>query len=416
MKYDVVVVGAGPVGSTAARYAAMNGAKVLMIEEHAFIGSPVGCTGLLSTRAVAECELKPSDEFVFNSVRGAFVHAPDGQCLPIDGKQTKAYVVSRKNFDRVLAVMAAEEGVELSLRTRAVGLEKPDAEFEKEGQKNPQIKLRVIRNGKPETICTSVVIGADGVKSRIASYAGLKKPARVLPGIQIEAPYASEDSDFVELFPGSFAPGFFAWTVPVNEKTSRIGLALEPGLACKGGQEDCSPLSYLEKLLRSNPHVKARYSGGMLDFVVGGIPIGPQEKTASDGVLLVGDAAGQTKPTSGGGIYTGAFAAKIAGKVAAQAALEGDTSAERLSEYDQLWRKGLGKELEIGMKIHDYIGKLEDRQFNDLIGSLNTPSILNTITEYGDMDHPSILLRKLMFSGNSLRLMKAFGTFLRTLF
>lgn len=416
MKYDVVVVGAGPVGSTAARYAAMNGAKVLMIEEHAFIGSPVGCTGLLSTRAVAECELKPSDEFVFNSVRGAFVHAPDGQCLPIDGKQTKAYVVSRKNFDRVLAVMAAEEGVELSLRTRAVGLEKPDAEFEKEGQKNPQIKLRVIRNGKPETICTSVVIGADGVKSRIASYAGLKKPARVLPGIQIEAPYASEDSDFVELFPGSFAPGFFAWTVPVNEKVSRIGLALEPGLAFKGGQEGCSPLSYLEKLLSSNPHVKARYSGGMLDFVVGGIPIGPQEKTASDGVLLVGDAAGQAKPTSGGGIYTGAFAAKIAGKVAAQAALEGDTSAERLSEYDQLWRKGLGKELEIGMKIHDYIGKLEDRQFNDLIGSLNTPSILNTITEYGDMDHPSILLRKLMFSGNSLRLMKAFGTFLRTLF
>ncbi|WP_292381078.1 NAD(P)/FAD-dependent oxidoreductase [Methanosarcina sp. UBA289] len=416
MKYDVVVVGAGPVGSTAARYAAMNGAKVLMIEEHAFIGSPVGCTGLLSTRAVAECELKPSDEFVFNSVRGAFVHAPDGQCLPIDGKQTKAYVVSRKNFDRALAVMAAEEGVELSLRTRAVGLEKPDAEFKKEGQKNPQIKLRVIRNGKPETICTSVVIGSDGVKSRIASYAGLKKPARVLPGIQIEAPYASENSDFVELFPGSFAPGFFAWTVPVNEKISRIGLALEPGLAWKDGQEDCSPLSYLEKLLRSNPHLKARYSGGMLDFVVGGIPIGPQEKTASDGVLLVGDAAGQAKPTSGGGIYTGAFAAKIAGKVAAQAALEGDTSAERLSEYDQLWQKGLGKELEIGMKIHDYIGKLEDRQFNDLIGSLNTPSILNTITEYGDMDHPSILLRKLMFSGNSLRLMKAFGTFLRTLF
>lgn len=416
MKYDVVVVGAGPVGSTAARHAALNGAKVLLLEEHASIGSPVGCTGLLSTRAVAECELKPSDEFVFNSVRGAFVHAPDGQCLPIDGKQTRAYVVSRKNFDRTLAVMAVEEGVELSLRTRAVGFEKKNPETGKEGEESSQIKLRVIRNGRPETICTSVVIGADGVKSRIASYAGLEKPARVLPGIQIEAPYASDDSDFVELFPGSFAPGFFAWTVPVDEKVSRIALALEPGLAWKSGQKDCSPLFYLEKFLRSNPHVKAKYSGGMLDFVVGGIPIGPQDKTVSDGILLAGDAAGQAKPTSGGGIYTGAFAAKIAGKVAANAALEGDTSAKRLSEYDQLWRKGLGKELEIGMKIHDYIGKLEDGQLNDLIGSLNTPSILNTITEYGDMDHPSILLRKLMFSGNSLRLMKAFGTFLRTLF
>jgi digeranylgeranylglycerophospholipid reductase len=416
MKYDVVVVGAGPVGSTAARYAALNGAKVLLLEEHASIGSPVGCTGLLSTRAVAECDLKPSDEFVFNSVRGAFVHAPDGQCLPIDGKQTRAYVVSRKNFDRALAVMAVEEGVELSLRTRAVGFEKKNQEIGKEGKESSQVKLRVLRNGRPETICTSIVIGADGVKSRIASYAGLDKPARVLPGIQIEAPYASDDSDFVELFPGSSAPGFFAWTVPVDEKVSRIALALEPGLAWKSSQGDCSPLFYLEKFLRSNPHVKAKYSGGMLDFVVGGIPIGPPDKTVSDGILLAGDAAGQAKPTSGGGIYTGAFAAKIAGKVAAKAALEGDTSAKRLSEYDQLWRKGLGKELEMGMKIHDYIGKLEDGQLNDLIGSLNTPSILNTITEYGDMDHPSILMKKLMFSGNSLRLMKAFGTLLKTLF
>jgi len=416
MKYDVVVVGAGPVGSTAARYAARNGAKVLLLEEHPSIGSPVGCTGLLSTRAVAECELKPSDDFVFNSVRGAFVHSPDGQCLPIDGKQTKAYVVSRKNFDRKLAVMAVEEGVELSLRTRAVGFEKESPKADKEGSKSSQVRLRVLKNGKDETIYASVIIGADGVKSRIASYAGLEKPARVLPGIQIEAPYASEDQDFVELFPGSSAPGFFAWTVPVNDRISRIGLALDPALACKNSALEASPLSFLEKLLRTNPHVKARYSGGMLDFVVGGIPIGPPERTVADGVLLVGDAAGQAKPTSAGGIYTGAFSAKIAGKVAADAALDGDTSAKRLSEYDLLWRKGLGKELDIGMRIHDYMGKLEDKQLNDLIGSLNTPSILNTITEYGDMDHPSILMKKLLFSGNSLKLMKAFGTFLRTLF
>ncbi|MFA7034744.1 MAG: NAD(P)/FAD-dependent oxidoreductase [Methanosarcina sp.] len=423
MKYDVIVVGAGPVGSTAARYAAMNGAKVLLLEEHASIGSPVGCTGLLSTRAVEECDLKPSDEFVFNSVRGAFVHAPEGQCLPVDGKHTRAYVVSRKNFDRALAVMAVEEGVELSLKTRAIGFEKENSETGTgttgEGGKKETgspVKLRIVKNGKPETVSASVVIGADGVKSRIASYAGLGRPARVLPGIQVEAPYASEDSDFVELFPGSSAPGFFAWTVPLDEKISRIGLAIDPELAFRNGYGENSPLYYLEKLLRSNPCIKTRYSGGMLDFVVGGIPVGPQDKTYTGGVLLAGDAAGQAKPTSGGGVYTGAFAAKIAGRVAAEAALENDTSANRLSEYDRLWRKGLAKELEIGMKIHDYMGKLEDKQLNELIGSLNTPSILDTITEYGDMDHPSILMRKLMFSGNSLRLMKAFGTFIKTLF
>ncbi len=420
MNYDVVVVGAGPVGSTAARYAAKHGAKVLLVEEHASIGSPVGCTGLLSTRAVAECDVRPSDEFVFNSVRGAFVHAPDGQCLPIDGKQTKAYVVSRKNFDRTLATMAVEEGVELSLRTTAVGFENADLKAETEaarkkekGRKNDlPVKLRVLRNGKPETISAGVVIGADGVKSRIARYAGLGTAERVLPGIQFEAPYASDDADFVELFPGSQAPGFFAWTVPLNERISRIGLAVEPKLLGQGE----TPISFLQKFLNSNPHVKARYFGGMLDFVVGGIPIGPPDKTSTDGVLVVGDAAGQAKPTSGGGVYPGALAAKIVGRVAAEAVLEGNTGAERLSEYDRLWRKEIGRELEIGMKVHDHIGKLEDRQLNELIASLNKPSILETITEYGDMDHPSVVLKKLMLSGNSLRLMKAFGTFVRTLF
>ncbi len=427
MNYDVVVVGAGPAGSTAARYAAKHGAKVLLVEEHSSIGSPVGCTGLLSTRAVAECDVRPSDEFVFNSIRGAFVHAPDGNSLPIDGKQAKAYVVSRKSFDRTLATLAVEAGVELSLRTKAVGLEKaglekaglkaePETgtkEDRKEGRKkDPFVKLKVLRNGKPEIINAGVVIGADGVKSRIARYAGLGMPKRVLSGVQVEAPYASEDSAFVELFPGSPAPGFFAWTVPLNERISRIGLAVEPKLLGQGE----TPFSYLQKFLYSNPHVKARYGGGMLDFVVGGIPIGPPERTSTDGVLVVGDAAGQAKPTSGGGVYPGALAAKIAGRVAAEAALEGNTGSERLSEYDRLWRKALGKELEIGMKVHDHIGKLEDRQLNELIASLNTPSILETITEYGDMDHPSVVLKKLMLSGNSLRLMKAFGTFVRTCF
>lgn len=418
MNYDVVVIGAGPVGSTAARSAAMHGARVLLLEEHASIGSPVSCTGLLSTQAVAECGVRPSEDFVLNSVRGAFVHAPDGQNLQIDGKKTKAYVVSRKIFDRKVAGLATEAGVEFSLRTRFVGLErdfKTKTFEEKTALKRPKppfLKLQVLRNGKLETINAGVVIGADGVKSRVAEYAGLGKPERVLSGVQIEAIYASKDSDFVELFPGSFAPGFFAWTVPLNEKVSRIGLAVEPKLL----EERKCPLFYLEKFLHSNIHVKSRYRGGMLDFVVGGIPIDPLKKTYADGILIAGDAAGQAKPTSGGGVYPGAFAAKIAGKVAAEAALEGDVSASRLSEYDKAWRKSLGKELEIGLKIHDYVGKLEDRQLNSLIGSLNSPEILNIITEYGDMDHPSVLLKKLLLSGNSLQLMKAFGTFARSLF
>lgn len=395
-EYDVVVVGAGPIGSTAARYAAKNGASVLMVEDHGSIGSPVGCTGLLSTRALSECDVEPSETFVLNKVRGAFVHPMNGEELPIDGKETKAYVVSRKIFDRTLANMAAKEGVEISLKTRATGIEKNIREQ----------YVQITQEGVERKIRTKVIIAADGVRSNIAKIAGLGQVDKVLSGIQIEGAYQSHDTDFVELFVGSQAPGFFAWTVPVSEEISRIGLAIDAGQ--KSAQE-C-----LENLLKTNKHLSSRYNGGNLDIVMGGIPIGPLDNTYSDGVLIVGDAAGQVKPTSGGGIYTGAICAKIAGEVAAMAALENDTTAMRLSEYDRRWRAEIGKELALGMRIHKFIGGLKDEEMDELINSMNEPQILDTITKYGDMDHPSILIKKLLNPANSRSLFRIFRAFAKS--
>lgn len=392
--YDVVVVGAGPTGSTAARYAAGYSTKVLMIEEHPSIGTPVECTGLLSTRAVAECDVALDDDFVLNSVRGAFVHSPNGTCLPIDGRKKKAYVVSRKIFDRTLVSMAADAGAELMLKGRVVGLQ----------EKNGIQVLSVIHMGRPITIKARVVIGADGVKSNIARYAGLGRVDRILSGVQIEAPYRSEDDDFVELFVGSRAPGFFAWTVPVSEEISRIGLAVEPG-------NEQNAINYLKGIIYSSPHLSSRHSKCMLDLVVGGIPIGPLKRTYTDGVLIAGDAAGQVKPTSGGGIYTGATCAKIAGEVAAKAVLDGDVSGERLISYEKRWKAGLGRELGIGMRIHDFVGGLADDELDELIAAMNNPAILEIITKYGDMDHPSILVKKLLNPMNSRHLIGVFRAF-----
>lgn len=392
-EYDVVVVGAGPIGSTAARYAAKNGASVLMVEDHASIGSPVGCTGLLSKRALAECDVEASENFVLNKVQGAFIHPMNGDYLPIDGKETKAYVISRKIFDRRLANMAAEKGVEISLNTRATGIE----------INKGQQYLQVIHEGIERKIQAKMIIAADGVRSNIAKMVGLGQVEKVLPGIQIEAPYQSQYTDFVELFVGSQAPGFFAWTVPVSKDISRIGLAINASQK--------SALEHLENILKSNEHLAAHYEGGKLDVVMGGIPLGPLDKTYSDGVLIVGDAAGQVKPTSGGGIYTGAVCAKIAGEVAARAALENNTSSRRLSEYDRRWRAEIGKELALGMRIHKFIGGLKDEEMDELIGSMNNPRILETITQYGDMDHPSILIKKLLNPANSRDLFRIFRAF-----
>lgn len=398
MIYDVVVVGAGPTGSTAARYAAMAGAKVLIIEEHASIGSPVECTGLLSTRAVSECDVRPEDDFVLNSVRGAFVHSPNGTCLPIDGKRTKAYVVSRKIFDRHLVSLAVDTGAELMLKGRVTGIQ----------QKNGIQLISVIHMGKRMTVRSKVVIGADGIKSNVAKYTGLGKVDRILSGVQTEALYSSSDTDFVELFVGSQAPGFFAWTVPVNERISRIGLAVEPG-------NEHNAMNYLRNIVNKNEHLAGNYTNNMLDLVVGGIPIGPLKRTYSDGVLIAGDAAGQVKPTSGGGVYTGAVCAKIAGQVAAEAVSEENFSANRLKEYESRWKAALDRELRTGMRIHDFMGGLTDKELDDLIGSMNNNAILEIITKYGDMDHPSILIKKLLNPMNSRHLIGVFRAFAKAI-
>ncbi len=395
-EYDVIVVGAGPIGSISARYASMHGAKTLMIEDDPSIGSPVGCTGLLSTRAIRECEMEPTGDFVLNSVKGAFIHPMNGDRLPIDGKSTKAYVVSRKMFDRRLASMAIEEGADLWMNTRAVGIH----------NNGKRKKVLMIRNGQTESAEARVVIGADGVRSKVAKWAGLGNVSKVLPGIQAEIPYRSEDTDFVELFVGSQAPGFFGWTVPVNEHISRVGMAIDP-------ENNVPAQRMLERLLTRNKHIASRCGKGKIDLVMGGIPLGPLKRTYSEGFLIVGDAAGQVKPTSGGGIYTGAVCARIAGEIAALAAMEEDSSSAFLSEYERRWRSKIGKELAIGMRIHNFICGLNDNEMDELIASMNNPAILDTITRYGDMDHPSVIIKKMLHPSRSLHMLKIFRAFAR---
>jgi digeranylgeranylglycerophospholipid reductase len=387
MKYDVVVVGAGPAGAIAAKYAALNGASALLMEEHASIGSPVQCTGIISTAALKECETGEGS-FVLAKMKGAFVYAPNCEELKVEGKDVKAYVIDRKIFDRALVERSLDAGADILLKTRFIGMETG--------------KISVISNGEQKEIQAGIVIGADGIQSSVGRAAGLPRCEKFLPGIQFEAPYAAKDPEFVEIFTGNdIAPGFFAWAVPFKG-LARIGLAKNPGMPAQ---------VFLEKLLL-HPVVASRYGGSRTEFVLGGIPLGPPVKTTTGGVMLVGDAAGQVKPTSGGGIYMGAVCAKIAGEVAARASRE---EAE-LSDYEKRWRGAVGRELAIGMRIHKSLGKLSDENLNEFVAFLNKPAIREVITEYGDMDNPSILLQKLIKSGDKMQLIKLLGVAFKTLF
>ena len=398
MEYDIVVAGAGPAGSIAARYAALNGANVLLIEEHASIGSPVECTGLLGTRAITECDLDPCNDFILNEISGAFVYSPSGQCLDIDGKKTKAYVVSRKALDKKLVSAAIDAGVDVSLRTKLVNIH----------WCNDHQELIVFHNGIKKKIKTRIVIGADGIKSKVAKVSGLGNVKEIISGVQIETLYRSKNSNFVEVFPGSVAPGFFAWTVPVNQNISRIGLGIS-------GIESSNALGYLRSFLNSNSNVFGRHGDSLLDVTIGGIPLGPLKRTASDGVLVVGDAAGQVKPTSGGGIYPGAICAKIAGKVAADSVSDEDASLDYLCQYEKKWRKEIGPEIDMGMKLHELAGKFTDDDWNDLLRSVNNAHMKKMIAQYGDIDTPSTLVKEMLTLRNSFHLMGPFKSVIRAI-
>ena len=411
--YDLIIIGGGPSGTVAARRAKECGiSRVLVIEEHASIGSPVQCAGLLSAAALSETGMTPDPSFVLNAVSGAFVYPPSGEKMDVVGKEIKAYVVSRKIFDRQLAEKAACAGAEFFLKTSVSDLKR---EFVPIDSKTFELwNVTIFQNGANRHLYSKIIIAADGARSQISKKIGLKPCGKILSGIQIETAYRSENPDFVEIFVGSQAPGFFAWAIPVSENLSRIGLAVDPDAVSKNGIGSMSANDFLESLL-SNPAIRDKIGPGYSDFVVGSIPVGPMPQTYAAGFMVIGDAAGQCKPVSGGGIYTGAVAAKIAAETAASAISENNFSESKMSAYEKQWKKALGFEFDVGMKVHAYRMKLTDSEMNEIFAELNDPEISKLITEYGDMDHPTILIQKIMLSKHALKMMKLFGTFLKTL-
>ena len=381
MEYDVVVVGAGPAGSMAAKYAAKAGARVLMIEEHAAIGQPVQCAGLLSTRAFEGCEVPETVSRL--AIRGANIHAPDGRILTVDGKRTMAYVVDRGELDHAMALEALKSGVASLVKTRFSGLQ----------WQGSDVIIAALSQGEPIEIRTRVVIGADGLQSAVGRLAGLERVQTVLTCAQAEVYADVGHPDFVDVYLGQdVAPGFFAWVIPTRSGTVRVGL--------------CSTQRSLDRLGPLIERLSPRSATSLLHFSAGGIPVGPPPCTVAAGTLIVGDAAGHVKPTSGGGIYPGTLCAKIAGTVAAEAAAQANTSKDALMVYDTRWRSEIGRELETGLRIREGFNKLSDDDLNYIIRTLDDQHMLDIISKYGDMDRPSIVLRKLLLSTKAPRLLK----------
>ncbi len=384
-EYDAVVIGGGPSGLIAAAELAQKGIMVLVLEEHPQIGLPDHCAGLVSISGFRRLGLDPSSESIQNLISGARLIAPNGTILEIGGKEDKAYVLNRYLFDRSLATAATKAGVQIELNTRVT---------------------RVLREGGGVLCETSagrsyhcrLLVDSEGISCRILKTLGLTPPSSdwVFPAVQFEISGREFDADFVELYLGrDVAPGFFAWSIPMSENTSKIGLAAkgaDPIEMLRGFRDRCFPASQVFSIR----------SGSV---VLGG----PAAKTFDENLLVVGDAAGQTKPTTGGGVVIGGLCAKLAGSVGANALLEGDLSAENLSMYQKQWRRMLGGELAKMQALRRLFAKMSDDSLNKILEFALRSDLRHIIEEKGDMDFQGDVISRVIRQPGINRLLFSLG-------
>ena len=365
--FDVIVAGAGPIGSLTAEALARAGSRVALLEEHPCVGIPNHCSGLVSPRTL---ELAGVGETVVQrTYSSARVWAPGGRTLWLRSNAVQAVAIDRARFDQLLAARAVDAGVTLMLEARAAHFTRTRAGI--------TVEARTVDG--PVRVRASLLIGADGANSTVARWMGCAQRCEIVPAIKADIAFRGPGTDEIEIFLGrDVAPGWFGWIIPIGDGLARIGTgATKPPRRCFD--------AFLDRIRRE-----------FGDFDVGEtrgapLPLGPARDLISDGVMLVGAAARQTKPTTGGGLYFGVRAARLVAATALDALARGDCSRRALSAYERAWRRLDGRELAYGSWLRRGFRRLPDWGLDWLIALLGLSWTQRRLSRLGDMDYPSRL-------------------------
>jgi len=335
----VVVIGGGPAGNRLAYRLAEAGQRVMVVEDKPRLGTKISCTGIVSQECVDAFTI--SDAAILRKVNSARLFSPAGKLLQLWREETQACVLDRTAFDMAMAAQAQERGAEYALDYRVSNIT----------ISRDSVSIVAQKADKELNFAARAVVIASGFGSGLCEKLGLGRFGDFAVGAQADVTTVGIDE--VEVYFGhEIAPGFFGWLVPTAPGRARVGLLSRqtPGL-------------YLSKLIASLLE-QGKLASVEAEPSYGGIPLKPLPRTCGERLLVTGDAAGQVKPTTGGGIYYGLLCADMAADTLHQALQDGDLSAGRLSRYERLWRRKLGQELRTGYWARKLFERLSDRQID----------------------------------------------------
>lgn len=357
IKTDVLIIGAGPAGSIAARTVAQEGVDVLLIDKKSEIGTPKRCAEGILKSTLDELEIEPDDRWITREITGIEIVAPNNKKLILDENNFElpdtAYVLERKIFDKSLVMDAIRLGTRVMIKTKAEAIKRVDGGF----------LVKATSFGNQKEIFTKIIIAADGPESRIGRMAGLNSNTS-LDNMASCAQYEMvnvnmQDMNHVKIHIGSLCPGGYIWIFPKGDDIANVGLGVLKS------HTDKTAKYFLDSFVEHNDDVM---DAQCVEMNVGGDPIGGLiSQRYDDNIMIVGDAAGFVDPLTGDGIRTAMLSGKYAGEIAVKSIKNNNYSKKFLKQYYDLTEEYIGKSFNRFNKVKEFLLTLDDESLNNIV-------------------------------------------------